>query len=967
MARATAARARRPFAFYLLAFAVFASLLCSLASSTRGRQTPALTLRNDVVEACVSSDGLRRLELLVSAGGRAREGRAAAGVVAAAAAAAGAAAGFALDVAGDAFEVVLRQPAQGKETWLSPRVLPPPRVRQVSHSAVELIYDASAAVGAGAELRATYELLRGAASVAKTLELSMRGAALRGRAGSAGLVLERVAVWANMSLVASGAPPSDHAIAKSRYGLGDTGLFLRWTIMPMDSSPATSAASTGYGALVTARNPFLRVAARNGGEVSVSYSPSLPWDAARGPLRVDVGVLGVHLLRGAWLPALSAVGNVALNEAERDAMQAAARAAMPPAIARRRQTRARVHVAWCENDYQLDAADPADRVEYSRILDASVKMGATHLVFAPRNSDVSSAANNTDTWGWEQLLWFGMGQRIRDGRWKPGRDALPESLQAMLADFRRAGVRPLAYVYPILAFLAGTLPDGGSPSWIYNTTDYPGGGPVVPRASLADVSFQDWLASTLVAFANATGSGGFAFDFTYFEDPRVSQYTQWAGWRNILQALQTDEAGAACGGWCHVDNRQQSHEWGPWMWALGGTYAEPLASDENPETWPFSEADLHTDRLLANRQRRVAWEYANLDFAPGEVVPGFAFHQIERRPTRQQAAVCTDGRCGNFSRRQDWDAIGFRYSLLSSIGAGGGGGLNTVLNALPARDASEYNAFPEQDAAWVRLWLDWADMRQEQLARVSAVPLYGSPHSAPTAGRLDAAWVPPPEAVGTGDARGFLFIFNPTARELRAMLALDGGALRGLDCGMWPLLELTHVDSSESPGVPPYTRAVVRCGDLFELDVPPTTALVVGVCKWLPPRAAEGARLIGAPGNAVVATHAGLGLRLRRGGGSLGGGSVVAHLKIEGASGVAGDGAELLVAVPAGSPVPLIAYINGATHPAAVVATAIGNTSAALVRGRWAGESFTRSFEVEMSPVSQVGNGVMLQERARHV
>lgn len=199
------------------------------------------------------------------------------------------------------------------------------------------------------------------------------------------------------------------------------------------------------------------------------------------------------------------------------------------------------------------------------------------------------------------------------------------------------------------------------------------------------------------------------------------------------------------------------------------------------------------------------------------------------------------------------------------------------------------------------------------------------------------------------------------------MLALDGGALRGLDCGMWPLLELTHVDSSESPGVPPYTRAVVRCGDLFELDVPPTTALVVGVCKWLPPRAAEGARLIGAPGNAVVATHAGHGLRLRRGGGSLGGGSVVAHLKIEGASGVAGDGAELLVAVPAGSPVPLIAYINGATHPAAVVATAIGNTSAALVRGRWAGESFTRSFEVEMSPVSQVGNGVMLQERARHV
>ena len=32
-------------------------------------------------------------------------------------------------------------------------------------------------------------------------------------------------------------------------------------------------------------------------------------------------------------------------------------------------------------------------------------------------------------------------------------------------------------------------------------------------------------------------------------------------------------------------NRQQNHEWGPWMWTATGSYAEPLQSDEQPESW----------------------------------------------------------------------------------------------------------------------------------------------------------------------------------------------------------------------------------------------------------------------------------------------------------------------------------------------------------------------------------------------
>ena len=111
----------------------------------------------------------------------------------------------------------------------------------------------------------------------------------------------------------------------------------------------------------------------------------------------------------------------------------------------------------------------------------------------------------------------------------------------------------------------------------------------------------------------------------------ASQYAQWAGWRTILNRLHTAKGGKACGGEsCVVDNRQQNHVWGPWMWAQGGTYAEPLQGDEQPGSWMFYEADLHTDRLSANRQRETAWSYRVDEFAPAELVPGFALHQTDR-------------------------------------------------------------------------------------------------------------------------------------------------------------------------------------------------------------------------------------------------------------------------------------------------------------------------------------------------
>ena len=153
------------------------------------------------------------------------------------------------------------------------------------------------------------------------------------------------------------------------------------------------------------------------------------------------------------------------------------------------------------------------------------------------------------------------------GLWAPGQP-LPPSLLEMLSHFELRGVRPVAYIYPILGFLAGTLPGGASPPWIVNGTYRAAATPAAPispastaaalraaaaplrsgplRSDLASPALQRWLPDTMLAFANATGAGGFSFDYTYFEQgapggrPWESQLAQWAGWRTILARLQVE-------------------------------------------------------------------------------------------------------------------------------------------------------------------------------------------------------------------------------------------------------------------------------------------------------------------------------------------------------------------------------------------------------------------------------------------
>ena len=163
---------------------------------------------------------------------------------------------------------------------------------------------------------------------------------------------------------------------------------------------------------------------------------------------------------------------------------------------------------------------------------------------------------------------------------------------------------------------------------------------------------------------------GFSFDLTYWEEhlPVASEYAQWAGWRKILSQLT--EGKRCAGSRCVVDNRQANHGWGAWMWALGGTYAEPLMSDEQPASWDFYEPDLHTDRLAGNKQRSVARQY-RAEYCPNDALPGFAFHQTDRDPTKLQAAACPgpEGRCSNHSRTRDFDLLGYHVTNSTQVRA----------------------------------------------------------------------------------------------------------------------------------------------------------------------------------------------------------------------------------------------------------------------------------------------------------
>ena len=162
--------------------------------------------------------------------------------------------------------------------------------------------------------------------------------------------------------------------------------------------------------------------------------------------------------------------------------------------------------------------------------------------------------------------------------------------------------------------------------------------------------------------------------------------------------------------------------------------------------------------------------------------------------------------------QRDFDLLGYKYSLLSSIGTAG---LNHVLCMIPARDPSEFALFPEADKAWIRHWLQWTDTHNQTLARQMPIPNLPRPQVGAVDGTV---------AMGEGDELGFIFLFNPGMVPLNASLRVDEslGIANASVGAAWTVTEI-HPR--------PHTTDVWEHGEAVRVPVPPSAARVLQLSK----------------------------------------------------------------------------------------------------------------------------------------
>jgi hypothetical protein len=643
-------------------------------------------------------------------------------------------------------------------------------------------------------------------------------------------------------------PPAGTYVPSSvrpNLGTGDYGVFLRFP--------------DRRGLLAAVQNPFLQTEVE-GSRFVVRYAPDIEWRSAYGPFMADAGLLAPYRLSGRVLPsrmvpewAMSSSDTAppGMDEAEVAAFTDMVRAL----LLYRPASPLNLMVGWCVNDYQIDVAQAEGRAEYKRIVDRAAELGARYLLYAPSNSSLSRRENSLDDWSWEHVLWLGLGQKLRANQWDVKTGEIPASVQEMLDYAKSHNVKLLAYVYPILPFAHNA-------EWLVASKTNPNR----HYANLGIRSLQDWLIDSLVTFHQRTGIGGYAFDHTFLNLEGTSRYAQWAGWRRVMEEVRRRIPDIA------IDGRQAYHLYGPWSW-LAGSYPHPTFNDEQPESFmPFP--DLHFDRVSADRQRYTAYRYRMYDFAPSEIVPGFVTHQTPRLDDGgQMPEQRTDDR-GTVLQRyraRDWDYLGWRYSLLSSIATGG---WNNVLNMIPARDEDEAKHFSDGDRRWFRAWIDWTERHKEYLRQTR--PIIGQP----ALGKVD----------GTSailDNRGFIFLFNPNARRLAAAFNLDETI--GLKSGTGFLLKELFPLDSRLMGKPGEGRW--QSGDRVSIDIDGGSAVVLEV----QPAATQTLPLLfGAPGSATLE------------GGTL---------TLKGVRGEVGTTRDLFVMLPAGAS-PSSVTVNG--EPAAI-------------------------------------------------
>ena len=658
-------------------------------------------------------------------------------------------------------------------------------VMHTSGQAVTYAYDLH-----GYRVEVVYRLQPGWHFVSKTLQLvqAPHTSYIVGKVTPLSVVLATDAD--NAPVPTSYIPQLGNTIEQTRakYTARDFGLFLRRQ-------------STHDGLMLLVQNPFLQ-AEQSGRNASLSYEPQIAWQQAWGPFTADAACIGPYRLTGETLPREmllewhlleASEAGAGLDRGEVQAFTECVRAFLlhpsPAPVS--------VEVGWTLNDYQIDVGTDAGRQEYKHIIDATSDLGIQTLLYAPSNNTLAKRDDDTDSWHWEHTLWLNLGQKIRKGEWDPTTGPIPADVQTMLDYARSKHVGLLAYVYP-------SVPFQGDAAWLVK-----GSGTYEPNLQYANMSsrtLQDKMIRDLIAFKRRTGIAGYSFDYAFLDLQGSSSYSQWWGWRRVMEALRKAEPEIV------IDGRQSYQLYGPWSW-LAGNYPHPTGQDEQPESFlPFP--DLHFDRVSADRMRFVNYWYRNYQFAPAEVMPGYATHQTERSRNIPADDVTgghpqTVEEVHTAYRERDWDYLGYRYSFLSSIGTAG---WNNVIDMIPARDKAEREAFSQVDKDWIRHWLQWTEQNREYLRHTRTIL-----HQ-PQMGKLDGT-----SAMRNG--RGYLFLFNPNYKALTDSIRLDKSI--GLETGRDFVLRELYPQKGRLWGKP--GAGTWHLGDTVPLAMDGTSATVLEV------------------------------------------------------------------------------------------------------------------------------------------
>ncbi len=498
------------------------------------------------------------------------------------------------------------------------------------------------------------------------------------------------------------------------------------------------------GLFVAQQNPFPEANLHNG--LSLGYTPKIIWDTKYGAFESDRILLGPWKKSGCtismptvreWQYVPDPLEKVATApEIDLGAYDAIRRCIDDLTIVHPSKS-LKIHIPWCENDYQIDLAKPGGPAQYERIIDQAKAIGCDTVLFTPQNSNVSTRSESTDAWAWESLLWLGYGPKIRKGEWNVEDGPIHPSVQHFLNYAKERHVQLLAYVYPTLAW-------SQNPEWTRwaSESKLPLGGYI--GADTGNRDFQDWFVRTLVKFCDRTGLAGVSFDhwwIAYDQPTASSRYAQWYGCRRILEELRRARPNMV------IDGRQQYQNFGPWTW-LGGSYPHPTSSDEQPASFS-AFPDLHTDRVSGDRQRYASYWYTVRNFVPPVLNPGFLTHQTQRNTP--------DGFTTEPFRVKDWDVLGWRYSVLSSVGTAP---YNSVVSMIPARDPEEAATFSKTDKKWFADWISWPDRHRDLIAYTR--PILGQP----MVGKVDGTSM-------INRDHGFLFLYNPNYGVKSAHLVLD--------------------------------------------------------------------------------------------------------------------------------------------------------------------------------------------------